>query len=262
VRQLAQARPSHRPFASLRGNWRVLARAWHAPRTSLTGPIGPYRDLAVLRLDLDAVRQLAHAHGGKVNDVVLGLAAGGLRTLLRSCGESEDQLRIHAAVAMSPKGLGPSPRTGNRAGMIVVKLPLFEPDPTERLRLIRDDATRAQRDQPHTAEQGMLVWLARLGLLRRYTRRQHLTNIVESDVTGPPTPIRLFGAPVLDLIPIGALAGNLAISFLAFSYAGRLTITVRVDATRCPDLPVLIAAMAQEWQSLLAPAPTVVAVAR
>jgi WS/DGAT/MGAT family acyltransferase len=240
------------PLASLRGGWRVLSRAWRAPRTSLTGPVGRRRELAVMRLDLAAVRRVAHAYDVKVNDVVLDLAAGGLRTLLRSRGEPVGELRLHAAVASSPHIDGPSPRSGNRSGVIVVKLPLCEPDSTARLRLISADSARAKRDQLPTAEQGMLVWLARLGLLRRYTRRQRLTNIVESNVIGPPTPIRLLGAPLIDLIPIGALAGNLAISFLACSYAGGLTIAVRVDADRCPDLSTLIAAMAQEWDTLLA----------
>jgi diacylglycerol O-acyltransferase / wax synthase len=252
LRRLARPRHPYRPLASLRANWRVLARAWRAPRTSLTGPVGLRRQLAVIRLDLASVRQVAHAHGGKVNDVVLDLAAGGLRALLRSRGEPVGELSLHAAVASSPHIDGQSPRSGNRSGVIVVRLPLCEPDSSVRLRIISADSARAKRDQLPTAERGMLVWLARVGLLRRYTRRQRLTNIVESNVIGPPTPIRLLGAPVVDLIPIGALAGNLAISFLACSYAGVLTIAVRVDADRCPDLSTLVAAMAQEWDTLFA----------
>jgi WS/DGAT/MGAT family acyltransferase len=253
LRRRARPRHAHHAIASLRAGWRILARAWHAPRTSLTGPVGPHRELAIMRLDLAAVRQVAHAYGGRVNDVVLDLAAGGLRALLRFRGEPVGELRLHAAVASSPPIDGQSPRSGNRSGVIVVKLPLDEPDSTARLRLISADSARAKRDQLPTAEQGMLVWLARLGLLRRYTRRQRLTNIVESNIIGPLTPIRILGAPVFDLIPIGALAGNLAISFLACSYAGGLTITVRVDADRCPDLSILVNAMAQEWDALLTP---------
>jgi WS/DGAT/MGAT family acyltransferase len=249
MRRLIHVTDPRRLAKSLSGGRRVLGQAWRAPRTSLTGPIGPQRALAVQRLDLATVRRIAHAHGGKVNDVVLDLAAGGLRALLRSRGESVD-LTAHAAVAASPRGEVPAPRAGNRAGIIVVKLPLSEPDPAARLRLIRANSDRAKREQVLTAEQGMMLWLARLGLLRRYTRRQRLTTIVESNVTGPSAPIRLLGAEVIDMIPIGALAGNLAISFLAFSYAGVLTITVRVDAERHPDLPVLVAAMAQDWHSL------------
>jgi len=257
LRRLIRAPHPHRLVASVLGGWRGVTRAWHAPRTSLTGPIGPRRRLAVLRLDLATVRQVAHDHHGKVNDVVLDLAAGGLRALLLSRAESVDRLAVHAAVAASPHTDTPAPRTGNRAGIIIVNLPLDEPDPSARLWLIGLDSARAKREQLLTTEQGMLVWLARLGLLRRYTRRQRLTNIAESSVIGPPTPIRLLGAPVTDMIPIGALAGNLAISFLAFSYAGRLTIAIRADADRHPDLAVLTDAMARDWQVLTsAPRPT------
>lgn len=183
---------------------------------------------------------------------MLNLAAGGLRALLRSRGERVDRIDIHAAVAASPRTRTPAARTGNRAGIIVVKLPLGEPDPAVRLRLISANSNNAKHEQQLTTAQGLMLWLARLGLLRRFTRRQRLTTIVESNVTGPPAPIRLLGADVIDMIPIGALAGNLAISFLAFSYAGVLTITVRVDAERHPDVPVLVAAMADDWRSLMA----------
>ena len=250
ARRLIRVPHPHRLVASVLGGWRGLTRAWHAPRTSLTGPIGPRRQIAVLRLDLATVSQVAHDHDAKVNDVVLDLAAGGLRALLLSRAESVDRLAVHAAVAASPHTDTPAPRTGNRAGIIIVNLPLDEPDPSARLRLICLDSARAKREQLLTTEQGMLVWLARLGLLRRYTRRQHLTNIAESSVIGPPTPILLLGAPVTDMIPIGALAGNLAISFLAFSYAGRLSIAIRADADLHPDLSVLADAMAQDWQAL------------
>ena len=172
--------------------------------------------------------------------------------MLRSRGERVDRIEIHAAVAASPRTRTPAPRTGNRAGIIVVKLPLGEPDPAVRLRLISAISGNAKREQLLTTEQGLMLWLARLGLLRRVTRRQRLTTIVESNVTGPSAPIRMLGADVIDMIPIGALAGNLAISFLAFSYAGGLTITVRVDADRHPDVPVLVTAMADDWRSLMA----------
>ncbi|MFF0174003.1 wax ester/triacylglycerol synthase domain-containing protein [Micromonospora profundi] len=252
LRRLINLPRTRRLAGSLASSRQLLGHAWHAPRTSLTGPVGAHRALAVLRLDLATVKDVAHAHGGKVNDVVLNLAAGGLRALLRSRGERVDRIDINAAVAASPRTRTPAPRTGNRAGIIVVKLPLGEPDPAARLRLISANSSSAKREHLLTTEQFLLLWLARLGLLRRFTRRQRLTTVVESNVTGPPAPIRLLGADVIDMIPIGALAGNLAISFLALSYAGVLTITVRVDADRHPDAPVLVTAMADDWRSLMA----------
>jgi hypothetical protein len=41
------------------------------PSTSLNRPVGPRRRLDVVAVDLAAVRDLGHAHGGTVNDVVL-----------------------------------------------------------------------------------------------------------------------------------------------------------------------------------------------
>ena len=60
----------------------------------------------------------------------------------------------------------------------------------------------------------------------------------------------MLGAPVLDLVPVGVLAGKLTIGFLALSYAGRLVITVLVDADRDSDLPILVDAMRKDWSDL------------
>jgi diacylglycerol O-acyltransferase / wax synthase len=97
-----------------------------------------------------------------------------------------------------------------------------------------------------------MVWLARSGLTRFFTRHQRLTNIIESNVTGPAAPIRMLGAPVLDVLPVSLIAGNLTAAFLAFSYAGRLSVTICVDADQYPDLPVLVDAVHAEW-TMLAP---------
>jgi diacylglycerol O-acyltransferase / wax synthase len=51
-------------------------------RSSLDGIVGPHRSLALVRSDLDLVKQAARAHGVTVNDVLLAVIAGGLRSLL------------------------------------------------------------------------------------------------------------------------------------------------------------------------------------
>ena len=48
-----------------------------APRTSLNRVVRPGRRIRFLRLDLAAVKEAAHAHEAKVNDVVLDLWSGG-----------------------------------------------------------------------------------------------------------------------------------------------------------------------------------------
>jgi diacylglycerol O-acyltransferase / wax synthase len=69
--------------------WPVVREAFaeqRAPPTSLNRPIGSRRRLAIIRSDLELVKEIAHTHGGKVNDVLLAAVSGGLRELLRSRG--------------------------------------------------------------------------------------------------------------------------------------------------------------------------------
>ena len=236
---------------TIRAGWQVFTEARGAPRTSLNTPVGGRRRLAVLRLDMADAKRVAHASGGKLNDVVLSLMAGGLGSLLRSRGEPVDGVRLHTGVAVSLRPAGERVEAGNRSGAIMVRLPIGEPDPAVRLRAVCAETARAKEHQVAAYGQAAVVWLARLGLLRAFGRRQHMTNVVESNVTGPAAPIRVLGARVLDLVPIGTLVGNLAVSFLALSYADRLTIAVRADADLFPDLPVLLAAMRRDWDALL-----------
>ena len=237
--------------AAVRGTYLLLSESRNAPRTSLNAPVGPNRRLAVLRLDLAEVKRVAHAHGGKVNDVILALATAGLRTLLISRGEPVQGVRLHAGIAVSLRGKENPAEGGNRTGAYLVKLPVGESDPAARLLQIVAASVEAKGHQVNTAGNTMLMLLARLGLVRRFTRQQHFTNVMESNIAGPPDPISLLDAAVLDLIPVGNLAGNLALGFLALSYGGHLNLTVQADADLYPDLPVLVDAMRQEWAALV-----------
>jgi hypothetical protein len=205
----------------------------------------------VLRLDLAEVKQVAHAHGGKVNDVILALATAGLRTLLISRGEPVRGVRLHAGIAVSLRGKTNQADGGNRTGAYMVKLPAGESDSVARLRQIAAASAQAKGKQLNTAGNTFLILLAQLGLVRRFTRHQHFTNVMESNIAGPQDPISLLGAPVVDLIPLSNLSGNLALGFLALSYNGRLNLTVQADADLYPDLPVLVDAMRQEWAALI-----------
>ncbi|MEV0724365.1 wax ester/triacylglycerol synthase domain-containing protein [Micromonospora purpureochromogenes] len=253
ARRLADPAAVRRAVGSVPAGWRGIARSWGAPRTSLNVPIGPRRRFAVVRLDLAAVKETAHAYGGKVNDVILNLVAGGLRALLVARGESVDGLTLRVAVAVSTRSPTEKGQEGNRAGGIVVRLPLGERHPGARQRVIAAESRRAKSEQFPGGEQCFIVFLARSGLMRRFTRHQHLTNVIESNVVGWPEPITVLGAPVLDVVPVSLLAGNLTLSFLALSYAGCLTITVCADAERHPDLPVLLVAMRTDWTVLADP---------
>ncbi|MEU4421673.1 WS/DGAT domain-containing protein [Actinoplanes sp. NPDC024001] len=206
--------------------------------------------MAVLHLDLASAKAAAHRHRATVNDLVLALAAGGVRALLTARGEPLEGLRLHSSVAVSLRTAGATAEAGNRTGGFLVELPVAEPDPAQRLRRVAAATTHAKQEQPVTGGNDVLTALARLRVMRWFIRHQRLVSVVESDMVGPATPIRLLGAPVSDVFAVGNLAGNVPLSFLALSYAGRLTITVHADADALPDLAVLLAGIRADWAAL------------
>ena len=119
------------------------------PWTSLNQRVGWHRRLALVRSDLDLVKRVAHAQDATVNDVLMVALAGGLRALLLGRGERVDGLVLRAAVPVSLHQEHPGPARGNRDGMMVVPLPIGEPDDTSRLRLIAAETTnRKQKHRP------------------------------------------------------------------------------------------------------------------
>ncbi len=246
-----------RVMAALAGAREAARRARGAPRTTFNHPVGAHHALAVLSLDLATVKQVAHRHGGKVNDVVLDLAAAGLRDVMRARGELTGPVSLHAAVAVSMRSRNDTAAPpGNHTGEYVAHLPVSVSDPSTRLRLISADTAVAKHRQSAAAGNTFLVLLARLGVLGWVSRHQRLTNLVESNMPGPPAPITLLGAPVRELIPIGTLAGNLSIAFVALSYDGRLNVTIQADTTQFGNLTSIVLAAQQEWKILRSAAPT------
>jgi diacylglycerol O-acyltransferase len=249
---LRLARPATWRLAAelVRSGWQAFSLARRAPRTSLNAPVGPRRRLATLRLDLAAAKRVARAHGCGVNDVVLSLVAGGVRALLDARGEPIGQLRPRVGIAVALFSSGHGPEAGNDIGTLNVPLPLAEPDPRTRLSLIAAERALAKRSRMVAAEPILRAWLGRVGWFRRSLDRQRLVNLAETYLPGPPVPIDALGARILDLLPIAPLAGNLGLSFVALSYAGRLAVTVRADADQFPDLELLLAAMERDWKAL------------
>ena len=219
-----------------------------AVQTSLDRMVGPDRSLALIRSSLSSIKEVAHAHDAKVKDVLLAATAGGLRALLRERGEDDDDLIMRIAVPVSlRKGRG-GEAGGNRVGEMVVPMPIGEPDPTRRLRRIAaETADRKTRIPPSV---GMLLRnrFARRLMLKAIDRQR--VNVNSADVPGPPMPLYLAGAPMLEVFPVLPLIWRISLGIGAMSYAGQFNITVIADRDGCPDIEVFAAGMRDELRAL------------
>ena len=202
-----------------------------APRVSWNRPAGTRRRLSLVRADLASAKAVAHAHGGTVNDVVLAAVADGARQLLASRGELRPGLVLKATVAAAARDPGDLARAGNRAAIMLVPLPVSEPDPARRLAQIAR-LTRARKRYPPYQPTGRFAQRAMI----RAMPRQRLVNLFTSNLPGPAAPVYLAGARVLELFQVGAVQGNVTVAAGVLSYTGQLNITILGDADAVPDL--------------------------
>ena len=224
---------------------RQLIREGRAPQVSLNRPVGGHRRLLLVRADLRRAHAVAHAHGGKINDVVLAAVAGGARRLLEARGELRHRLVLKASVAVSVRdGAGERP-TGNRVGVMIAPLPVMEADPVRRLEAIARATAERKRQPPYQPGGRFLQrWMVRT------MSGQHIVNLLVSNLAGPAAPLYFAGARALEVFQIGVVQGNVTISVGVLSYAGQLNFDIVGDAGATPDLPVFAEGLAGTLQEL------------
>jgi diacylglycerol O-acyltransferase len=212
--------------------------AERGPRTSLNRPIGANRRLAIVRGRLEVAKQVAHAHQATVNDVVLAAVAGGLRQLLAGRGEDVRGLVLRVGVPISLHHEQPGQARGNQIAYMMVPLRLGESDPVRRLeRIATETAARKQQARPQSTS-GLLRFLAVQRASYRFQPHQRFMNLGVTNVPGPPVPLYLAGARLLELFPVVPILGNLTLTVGVFSYAGQLNLTAMADQDTCPDVEV------------------------
>jgi diacylglycerol O-acyltransferase / wax synthase len=224
--------PIHR-LSTLLGQVRQLLGEGLTPRVSLNRPVGQHRRLLFVRADLERAKEVAHAHGAKVNDVVLAAIAGGAQRLLDARGELKPGLVLKVSVATSIRGSADEQASGNQVGIMLAPLPVSEPDSIRRLQGIARATAERKRLPPYQPSARFAQrWMVRTMF------HQRLVNLLASNLPGPPIPLYFAGARVLEVFQVGVVQGNIAVSVGVVSYAGQLNFNVVGDAEAVPDLAV------------------------
>ena len=211
--------------------------------TPINQPIGPYRRVDWLPMELGAVRAVAKALGGTVNDVVLATVAGGVRRFLRrSRQEDVDALAFKVMAPVSMRAESERGRLGNRVAAWFVPLPIGEPDPRRRFERVRE-ATQALRRSKAALGADTLTQMTEWtgpALLSLGSRLMTLApppfQMVVTNVPGPRETLHLLGAPMLAAHPMVPLLGSLSMGIALFSYRNTLSWGFTADWDLVPDL--------------------------
>ncbi len=222
------------------------------------------RRFAVARAQLADLKKVRTTHGGSVNDVVLAVVAGALRSWLLSRGEvvtSHTTLR-----AMAPLSVRDEETTNTPAGMVgskvtanLIDLPVGEPSPVVRLNQI-SHAMRAHADSGQSVAADALVRLGgfapptlhALGARAASSFSQRIFNILVTNVPGPQVALYAAGAKMLEIFPVVPLARNQAVSIGVTSYDGGVYFGLNADRDAMPDVDNLGRMVEESVEELLA----------
>lgn len=237
-------------------------RPLSAPRTSFNGALGPRREFAYCSLGLGDVKHVKKHFAVKVNDVILTIVAGAIRRYLVK-RDALPQRPLLATVPMSTR----SPEDvelGNLVHPMVASLATDVEDPVARLTAIHRGMNSAKELAEDLTKQ-QTVGLTDIAppmlfgaLLRAYQKanlEQRLplnTNLIVSNVPGPPTPLYLAGARIEHIVPVGPLAVGMGMNVTVFSYGDYVDVGVQVDPELVDDAWELVSHAAEELDRLVA----------
>ncbi len=235
------------------------ALSLYAPRTMFNVPITASRRFAAQDWPLERIRAIAKASGTTLNDVVLAMCSGAVRTYLLE----QDALPESTLVSMVPVGLRAkesqlaSAEGGNAVGAVMVKLGTDLADPAERLRSIHD-SMRIGKQGLASMTPNQILAMSAVGMapsiitpmLRLHGIVRPPFNLIISNVPGPRKPQYYNGAKLVGTYPASIPIQGMALNITCTSYADMMCFGLTGCRRSVPHLQRLLTHLDTEITAL------------
>ena len=270
LRVITEIAEQHRRLAT--GGAVVAPAPFKAPRTSLNGAVSTRRGFAMAGLSLAEVKLVGKTFGATVNDVMLAIVGGALRTLLERRGENVEAPLV-AMVPVSTRETGaedPARVLGNKVSAMLVSLATTIDDPVERLRAV-SESSRASKDRTEVLGARVIDDWAQLIVpalstraarlisnLKLFERVSPVFNVTVSNVPGPQFDLWFGGNRIEALYPIGPIVDGVGLNITAMSYKGGIYIGLLGCRRLVPDIETLPDLLESNLEQLLSAVPQVV----
>ncbi len=224
----------------------ALRHAGTAPRTPFNTVVGPHRRFTYSSVPLAAIKAVKNAADATVNDVVMAVVGGVLRRWLIE----HDALPKRSLLAMVPLSVRPDNdgSTGNQVSSTIASLATHLEDPVERLVEVQR-AMAVAKKQHNTLPDSMVTDIADLAppavgaMIAKVIATTQLArwvtlpyNVVVSNVAGPPFPLYLAGAKVVENLPVSAINDGVGLNITVQSTDDSLSFGFVSDRELIPDL--------------------------
>jgi len=231
------------------------------PRTSLNVSITGERSFAAVSISLDEAKSVAQAFDAKLNDVVLAICSGALRTYLSDHG-GIPKAPLVAGMPFSLRRTGDTDYS-TQATMTLVSLATDIADPVARLLAIRDAAgaikSAARRvqsmiptDTPSLGAPWLLGGLAALyGRSKVADALPPVMNVVISNVPGPRVPLYAAGARLQSYWPLSIVEHGMGLNITVISYCDALDFGLVAARRAVPNVRTIARALEVAHAELL-----------
>ena len=235
------------------------ALSLYAPRTMLNQNITGSRRFAAQDWPVERLRAVGRASGTTINDVVLAMVSGAMRTYLLDL----DALPDTSLISMVPVGLNAkqsqlaSGDGGNAVGSVMVQLGTHLPDPADRLAAIHSSMVDG-KDGLSAMTPTQILAMSALGqapaILGPIFRMQGIVrppyNLVVSNVPGPRTTHYWNGARLTGTYPLSIPINGMALNITCTSYDGKMCFGLTGCRRTVPHLQVLLQHLDEELIAL------------
>ncbi|MBT8164997.1 MAG: wax ester/triacylglycerol synthase family O-acyltransferase [Acidimicrobiia bacterium] len=231
-----------------------------APRSLLNRPITPHRRWVFGEVSLETVKAIKTAAGTTVNNVVISVSAGAVRSWMLEHGDLPDR-SLQALIPISIRTDEEQGEIGNKVSGMIAPIGTHLADPIERLEFVhhtmeiaRDthQATPATmlQDFAEFAPPAIAARAARLAYRNGRGGRWTPFNLVISNVPGPHFPLYLAGAQLEGHYPVSAITDGAALNITLHSYLGQLCFGLVADRDLVPDLATILDSIHDEVAQL------------
>jgi diacylglycerol O-acyltransferase len=226
----------------------------------LAGVVSEQRRVATVLASLADLKAVRQEHHHTINDVVLAMISGGVRSWLLTRGESIGSgSALTALVPMSvTEDDGEPTSLGSQVAPHLQRLPIGEANPLMRLHQVAYD-TQAHKDSGRAVAARSLADIAgfapttlhALGVRTsiEVVRKQH--DLVITNVPGPQVPLFAAGARLVASYPVLPLSAGHLLSIGVTSYDGEVVFGLNADRDAISDLDVLAQCLLDCLEELL-----------
>jgi diacylglycerol O-acyltransferase / wax synthase len=234
---------------------------FRAPKTKFNGRISPHRRFAFGQLDLDEVKAVKNKHRCTVNDVVVSICAGAVRSWLLE----HDDLPADPLVVQVPVSVRTDEQMGTYGNRIMLmSAPLFtnEPNAVRRLKKTHDALAAMKehhralpaellQDTNHFIPPAVFARAARATFAISTSGPGRPTwNLVVSNVPGPQFPLYCAGAKLVAHYPVSVITHGMGLNITVMSYDGHMDFGIVADRDQMPDLSSMLERLRDSLEEL------------